>query len=336
MPNTTCRASSRSVPWFVALFCALTWATDALAETAIETAPAASAPNVEAAFGEAVKRFKSGDSEHALPLFIYLSKVTDSPNVHLYVGYCQQELGRDRDAHQAFSLAVKQALQLGEARYDATREAAQAQLGKLELRLARLTISLVQAPPEFVVKLDDQAIDPSLLGSPLMVDPGLHHVEAEAEGANPISRKVVLGKGGSETVMLLFEKRSEQSAASLSQGPPHPDTRSGSQLTTFGLVAAGVGVVGLGAFTVAGLLTRSAYDRLQADCPNGCSDAAHRGDLSHGRSLQMVANIGLAAGIVGTVTGATLLYLGLSNGKAARPSLELAPGLAKISYQGSF
>lgn len=35
----------------------------------------------------------------------------------------------------------------------------------------------------------------------------------------------------------------------------------------------------------------------------------------------MVANVGLAVGIAGTVTGATLLYLGLSNGKAASVSL---------------
>ena len=81
---------------------------------------------------------------------------------------------------------------------------------------------------------------------------------------------------------------------------------------------------------------RSTYNKLQTECPSGCSDAAHRSDASKGSTYQTVANVGLGLGIAGTVTGAALVYLGVMRGQAAAPSVEVSPELVKISYMGSF
>jgi hypothetical protein len=322
-----------------ALFSVSVWPAAMLAEAAESTAPSVERSTPAAEFAEAVKVFKNGDIAGALPLFVHLGETTNSPNVQLYVGYCQQELGHHRDAHQAFSRAVKLSLVPGSmAKYLATREAAQAELAKLSLRLASLTISLVEIPAEFVVRLDGEIVDHSLLGSPLVVEPGLHHVEAMAKGSNPVVREVHLEAGGSKTITLLLEKKIGQDVA-LSQAeqpalvqPSAP----GSRLTTLGLIAAGLGVAGLGTFVVAGMQARSSYNRLQTECPNGCADAEHRDEASHGRTYQTVANVGLALGVAGTLTGATLVYLGITRGKAAKPSVDVSPGLVKISYTGSF
>jgi len=334
MPSTTYRA----IFSILALWGASILPASTQAETAAPPEPSIARSNSETEFAEAVKVFKNGDSAKALPLFVHLGETTNSPNAQLYVGYCHLELGHDREAHQAFSRAVKLSLDPGSAKYGATREAAQAELVKLNLRLASLTISLVELPAEFVVKLDGEIVNPASLGSPIIVDPGLHHVDAEAKGSKPVARDVSVDVGGSKTLALLFEKmvEPEVTVSPVEQSVPVRPSEPGSRLTSLGLVAAGLGVAGLGAFVLAGIEARSTYNKLQAECPSGCADGAHRNDASQGRTYQTVANVGLALGIAGTLTGATLVYLGVTNEKAAKPSVDVSPGLVKISYAGSF
>jgi hypothetical protein len=349
MPNTTSRARSNVLNGFTnriglrgglfAVGFALAWSTPAVAEPATAKTPADSPQNVESTFADAVELFKNGDSTHALPLFVQLGEVTNSPNVQLYVGYCHLELGHDREAHQAFSLSLKQSTELGDARYAATREAAQTELAKLKPRLASLTISLVKVPNEFVVKLDDEVVDPAQLGSPVVVSPGLHHIEAEASGSRSVSREVSVDKGDTKMVAILFEERTEKKidlSSPEKQIVPAPMEPASSRLTVLGFVTGGLGVAGLGTYALAGLRARSAYNQLQADCPTRCSDAAHRNDASSGKTFQTLANVGLAVGIVGTLAGTTLLYLGWAHGDAPKTSVDLSVGSVKLSYRGSF
>jgi len=328
------RPTRRILASCFALVCSLS----AVAGTAVAEVPAASSPSHEVAFAEAVRIFKSGDTARALPLFLHLGESIESPNVQLYVGYCQLELGHDREAHQAFSLAVKQSIERGEARYAAAREAAQGELAKLNPRLATLTISLVQVPKEFVVKLDHERLDPALVGSPIVISPGLHQVEAESAGAKPISREVLLDKGGSKVIAILFEEERKKTIelAPINQMVPASAQSTGHYLTVFGYVAGGLGLVGWATYAVAGLKARSDYNQLHADCPTRCSDAAHRNQANEGKTLQTVANVGLGVGLAGTLAGTALLYWGFSHRDVPRASVALAPGSMNISFQASF
>jgi len=329
--------TARALSLCLALWCVLIGATAGATEPA--AGPSAPSPSPETTFAEAVKIFKSGDAARALPLFLEIGDMTSSPNVQLYIGYCQVELGRNREAHRAFSLALKQSLDLGGTKYGTTREAARDELAKLNLRLANLTISLIERPANTVVRLDGEVVDSASLGSPLIVDPGLHQVKAEAEGRRTTVREISVDAGGSKTIALLLEEKIDQVTAPRTQ--PERDVAGrrdwrGSRLTMIGLVVSAVGVVGLGTFAAAGIRARSVYNRLQTECPNGCADASHRSDINDGTTFQTVANVGLALGIAGTLTGATLLYLGLADGGSAKPAVAVAPGLVKISYGGSF
>jgi len=335
MPSITCLTTSSLAFRVFALWGALMWSTVVQAETGESAAPTPPRSTPEAQFAEAVRLFKSGDTMRALPLFVHLGETTNSPNAQRYVGYCQLELGHEREAHQAFSQSVKLSRDLGGSKYVATQEAAQVELAKLNVRLASLTISFVELPAEFVVRLNGEIVAPSLLSSPLVVDPGLHHVEAEAKGAKPIARDVVLEAGGFKAIALQFEKIVEAQPAT-TQPVLRQQTDSGSRWTRMGLAAAGLGVIGLGTFVVAGMQARSAYNKLQTECPSGCSDAAHRSDANKGSTYQSVANVGLALGITGTLTAATLVYLGVTSGKAATPTFDVSPESVKISYAGSF
>jgi hypothetical protein len=294
--------------------------------------------NPETAFAEAVKLFKAGEVDRALPLFVDLGDRTVSPNVHLYIGYCQLERGRDREAHQAFSTALRQALDLGNDKYGTTREAAQEELVRLNLRLASITISLIGQPGGIEVRLDGEVVDPSLLESPMIVSPGKHHVQAQATGWQAVTRDVTVLQGGSKAIALMLDKKDEPVPAPVAPGQGLTARRDspGARLTTLGLVAGAVGVAGLGTFAVAGFKTRNLHDRLQTECPNGCSDSGHQSDAVSGRTYQTLANVGLAVGIAGTLTGAALVYWGIANKKSALPTLAVGPGQVAIACQASF
>jgi hypothetical protein len=339
MASITYLPRFRLIPTLLALCCGLTCAATGSAEVTDSTVTDPSVQDLDASFTEAAKLFKDGDATGALAIFRRLGEVTDSPNVQLYIGYCESELGRYRQAHQAFSLTVKRSMDLDETKYRAAREAAQEQLATLNQRMAKLTISFVEAPSEYEVTVDGEKVDIVLLGSPMTVEPGIHQVEAKSNGAKPLRREVTLDKGDSKAIALLFEKQVTTKPAPVARPvqTPQPSNRaSGPQYTTFGLAAGGLGAVGLGVFAIAGLKTRSTYDRLRTECDNRCSDAAHRDAISQGKTLQTVANVGLAVGIAGTLSGAMLLYLGVSSETGSKPSVELAPGHASITYQRSF
>jgi len=302
----------------------------------LSTADSPVAPDVT--FSEAVRLFKSGDAARALPLFVRLGEQTNSPNVHLYVGYCHRDLGSDLAAHRAFARVLKLAVDSRDSKYDATREAAQLEMAKLSFRLASLTVSMVDLPPGFTVRLDDLPIDPTLLDSPMVVEPGVHRVDAAADGYKPIARTMTVAAGGAKAIAILFEKlpdrKPDLSAGAGEAGIPQGST--GSRWKAWGLIAGGLGVVGLGTFAVAGLKARATYNGLQTECFQGCPDSSHRGQVDDGKAYQTVANVGLLLGVAGTLTGATLYFWGAKREKSGTPSVEVSPGLAKLSYAGSF
>lgn len=297
------------------------------------------AETADSLFGDAVAQFKLKNFAKALALFTRVTELKDSPNVRLYVGYCHVELGNDKLAHRAFSRAVKLAVESGDAKYVAARNAAQDQLTLLNLRLAKLTISIVAGQGSSTVRLDNEQLEPTQLGSPITVSPGLHHIVAESKGARPVEQDVELEKNGSKTVTLMFDKPVGLAAQPM---PPPPATTGGAprshgpHWTTYGLAAGGLGIVGLGVFAVVGYQTRRSFQQLQTECNAGCSDGAHRDAIARGKTYQTVANVGLAAGVVGTLVGSALTYWGLSNEASARPAVELNVGAMSISCEGSF
>lgn len=286
------------------------------------------------AFADAVKLFKAGQAERALPSFEQLAASTKSPNAQLYVGYCLMDLGRHRAAHRAFSRTIQSALALNDARYDAAREAAQEQVLALNLRLAKLVLSFVETPPTLVVKVDDERVAASELGSPLVLEPGAHHIEASADGLAPLIRDETIEAGGSKTLTLSFSKADHEEPKPAAALPPPKD--GGATLRTLGFVAGGVAVAGLTVFTVTGLKARSIHAQLEDECPQGCSDPAHLDLVGRGKSMQTAANVSLAVGGVGAVAGATLLFLGFRQGASAEPSIAFNRNGVTLHYRGRF
>jgi hypothetical protein len=97
-----------------------------------------------------------------------------------------------------------------------------------------------------------------------------------------------------------------------------------------------VGVAGVAVWTIFGLQAKSTYDELESECPDGCSDGAHRERVERGKSAQTIANVGLVIGAAGLAASGALLYLGFSDDETERASLSLSPGSASLRYEGRF
>jgi hypothetical protein len=255
------------------------------------------------------------------------------------VGHCLEQLGKVVEAYKTFDLIAKEITEHPEDKYEPTRDAAMVQVGLLNVRVGKLVISLTETPPDVTVTLDGIRIEERELGSPVVVTPGSHHVEAAASGALPARRDVTLDGGEMKTIVLSLKKLDDGRAA-VAPPPAQPETKpaeagSGSSMRTAGYVAGGLGIVGLGVFTVTGLMAKSTFDKLDSECKGGCSDAGHLGDIDHGKSLQTTANIGLVLGLVGLGTGVTLVVLGSGKGNEGT-SVSLSNGGGSVWYAGHF
>src|SRR4029079_7492617 len=80
-------------------------------------------------------------------------------------------------------------------------------------------------------------------------------------------------------------------------------------LRPLAFMAAGIGVVGLATFAIAGSMARSTENDLESSCPNDHCPGDLTSKADEGRTQQTVANIGLAGGLLGAATSITLFVL---------------------------
>ena len=118
--------------------------------------------------------------------------------------------------------------------------------------------------------------------------------------------------------------------------PKDDSSEGGRTMRTVGLVVGGTGVAGLAVFTVTGLMLKSKVQDLEAQCPNGCTDPDHLGQVDRARTLQTTANVGLVVGLVGIGVGTTLFVLGQSKRGDNSVAVSPANGGAMVSYAGRF
>jgi hypothetical protein len=314
-----------------------------------EPTPAGGATTLEsseakAQFANAQKLFKADRFAEALPLFVQLDEATQSPNARLYAAYCLQRLGRNVDAYAAFTAVVKEIDEHPEPRYAQVKEAAVAQLAVLNAHLAKIVVSPNDVPFAASVTIDGKTVDHKDLGTSIVVEPGKHRVDLFGTGVLPTGRDVSVDGGELKTVTFSSKQAAEALAASEPVNQPsapsasddHSSSDGGQTMRTVGLVAGATGVAGIAVFAVTGLMLKSKVQDLEAQCPNGCTDADHLGQVDRARALQTTANVGLVVGLVGIGVGTTLFVLGQSKRSDNSVSASLGNGGAIVSYAGRF
>lgn len=275
----------------------------------------------EQQFRQARKAMDAKDFRQAMTLLHESQELEARPSTLLNIAVCEEELGLLATAMRHFEEVVPQ-LKEGDARLAVAKE----HIAKLGPRLPYLRIAMPPgAPAAALIKLDGAPVAAAALGSEIPVDPGKHVVSGEAPGSPERRYEVVAEEA--KRVVVPVEPWPDTSAP-----PPPPPTvqeppsRNNRRLA--GYVVGGVGLAGLGAGAVIGVLTILRHDELERKCPShtGCSPEVIRG-ASDGQTLSIVSTVALAAGATGLGIGT---YLVLSSGTAKKTAAAATVGAAVL------
>jgi len=209
------------------------------------------------------------------------------------------------------------------------------------------------------VTMDGQPFAEKLDGRPIALNPGEHHFVLQAPDLPPIEKTLVVLEGEKgRRERFVFASASVPTGATPSGSkpepvpspppvaapPPAPPVRPvapappevraiptppaasalpsapGGGVPTEALVAGGIGVAGLLAATVTGVLALSRGSDLDGECTGGATQCppSAQSDISNLHTMQTLTNVGLGVGIGGVVVGG-ILWLAAGHPEKAPP-----------------
>jgi hypothetical protein len=259
----------------------------------------------------------------------------------LNLAECYERVGRSATAWAQYKEIASLARQSGSKERE---ELAEQRSKALEPKLSKLSINVQSGADAstLTISRDGTTVSSAELGVAIPVDPGKHEVTVTAPGKEKWSTTVEVGEGGqteSVEIPLLADASGGSSATSTAVGGPAPPAADkpgdGSTQRTLGIVAGGIGLVGVGVGTFFGLQASSSWSDAKKECsdyPYGCSakgislkdDAAGQATLS---------TVGFIVGGVGLAAGAVLFFTA-GSGKEETVALGVGPG--NVSIKGTF
>lgn len=299
-----------------ALACAL------LAATLSAGAAAQSDPQALEArktFEAGMSAMSAGELPRARELFRSSLKIVAKANTVFNLALCEEKMGLYATAAKHYD----EALGLLPPNDD-RRPAFNQQIAAIAPRVPGLRIALAAgAPPGTRALLGEEELAAAKLGVDLALDPGPYKVTVKAPGHLDKVYSVTLVAGQKETI-------TAAPGELIVSGPRVTALRVG------GIVSAGVGVVGLGAWAVTGLLALDKKAELQRLCPdlaNCVLQGAPR--AAEGQALATASTVGFVVGLAGLGAGITMIAVG---GRSAKVAVQAAasPGGGGLAVRGSF
>jgi len=289
-------------------------------------------------FDEGVKLLDAGQLEEACPKLARSHALAPSGGTLLALGECYEKSGKIGSAWLAFREAAMRAAAAG--KRDAEAGAIE-RARKLEPRLPRLTIVAPNAPesPGLEIRRDGVLLKEPELGVAVPVDPGSHDIVASAPKRKTWTVTVTSTEARASTIAVPALRPTE--GASGAEGQPTANGADapspGSTQRAVGLVVAGVGVAGLVAGGIFGLMASSTNDDALSHCtttdPIRC-DAEGLSLTDDAKSQALVSTILFVAGGLALGAGGVLFFTAPSAASAgpARGSLARPPsGRAGLS-----
>jgi hypothetical protein len=179
------------------------------------------------------------------------------------------------------------------------------------------------------VTMDGQPFADRLPGTPLPVDPGEHTFVFQAPGQPPLEKRLVVRESeqGRREGVTLGGARAAGDTVAGAGGESRGAPRGHGTQKVLALIAAGVGVVGVGVGSAFGLVALSDRNAAQSVCPGQCADSSGVSKWSDAKTAGNVSTVAFVVGGVGLAAGAVLW---LTATPAQRPGatarLGLGPG----------
>ncbi len=293
----------------------------------------------EALFRSGREAAAKGDWVTACDRFAASNQLDPTPGTILNLARCREELGQLASAWQRYQEAA-QKLPTTDRRHALALERATS----LAPRLPRLTLIFAKVRPEITIEQNGVKLDPAVLGVALPVDPGAQRIVVRAPEHEDWVLEFELREGEAvEKTLQLGQAVPQVSApksAPLVPSRPREDAEdsapAGDGLRTWGYVATGAGVVGIGVGAVAGLLALDAKQTVdEADCDGRFCDRAGYDAAKRGGTWSTVSTIGFAAGAASLGVGVYLLFFRGDDGGSVKATVAPTAGGATLEIGGT-
>lgn len=311
-------------PWLLALTLSLGASQSALAQSKDAHAAA------EEQFRQGREALERADYEVALRLFRQSQEAEPGRGKLLNLAICEEKLGLLTEANRHFQEVLPQ-LTPDDERLTIARE----HLTALAPRIPHLRIDLAPSSPSgATVSADGAPFAPTALGTEMPIDPGKHAITVTAPGRTERRYELSLDEGKRATLTV-------EAGALVGADPASPVIATPtSSRRTVGFIVGGVGLAGIAAGAVTGILALGDHASAVEACPLkvGCSrDVVDQ--AKSGQALSVVSTVAFAAGAIGVGVG---VYLVVSGGKSPAPAtaprvgLTLLPGGGNLGLSGAF
>lgn len=248
----------------------------------------------------------AGDIKGALEKFKAGHALGQTPVTGLELGRAHMDLAQLLEAREVFLSIARLPVQSDEGEKSAGARTEAAQLAEqLRPRIPSLTVRVSGAPAGSspIVTVDGVTIPVAALGTPRKLNPGSHDVTAKSTGGVEERATIELKEGETKELPMTIK------AASATETPPPSlpaeDARSGNtRMNPLVFVGFGVGVVGVAAGSVTGVMALSRASKVDAACggKTTCPTSA-KADVTAGRTLGTVSTISYIIGGAGVALG---------------------------------
>lgn len=267
----------------------------------------------EALFVEAQKLVKEKKYAEACPKFAESNRLDRGAGTLIHLADCYEKNKQTASAWATYKEAASAAQALGRADW---QKLATQRSSALEPKLAKLTIKVESPVDKIEVTTDGAPYAQASWGVPLPVDVGAHTIEASAPGYKPFKTIATVAKDGEKLDVIV--PKLEAAPKDVAEGPkpepvkapPAEKEDDGSGQRAVGFIVAGVGVAGLAAGGITGLMALGKNNDSKEKCPNDGACASQEGVDANdsAKSLGLVSTIAFGAGAALIVGGAVLIF----------------------------
>ncbi len=258
-----------------------------------------------------------------------LAHEPSSVGARLDLADCYEKVGAPAPAWREYTLAESYA-QKGN---DSRRTLARSSAAHLEPRLLLVTLSR-PAAPSMRVRADGDAIADEILARGVFaLAPGSHRVEASAPGKKTLAIDVA-GRAGETRAIAIALVDDAPAAHDAPIGSL--DSSRGSSQKTWALVVGGVGLAGVVAGSITGLVAESKRTTLKSEANDPTIGAARfYDDRTTAKTFALVSTGSFIAGGVGLAAGSLLFFTApASDERSAR--IHVRPTLGGVAVDGIF
>ncbi len=188
------------------------------------------------------------------------------------------------------------------------------------------------------VTMDGEVLAERLEGTALSIDPGEHTFVFETAGQPPLTKSFVIHESQKDRrEPISFGSATPPPATEPLPVVPLPvvaETASGlGTQRILAIVAAGLGVVGVGVGTAFGVMAIAKRNDARNVCPNECANQSDANLWSNAKTTAQVSDVAFVVGGVGLAGGAVLWFTAKPRA-AGGPSAQVGLGLGSVRLNG--